>query len=96
MGLCAEAKEASAEKSKRSLPELSEEEKARESELKTQNEKTQTFLIRFKAVQRTRENVAKRVGSWGTSRRSVASMCVDCEIGLISGEGGEGCWRHGA
>jgi hypothetical protein len=84
-----------AEKSERALTELLSE-KATVSKLKPQKEKTETFLIRFKAVQRTRENVAKRMGVWGTSRRSVASMCVGCEIGLVSGEGGEACWRHGA
>ena len=63
------------------------------SKTKTARGKTQQFLIRLKAVQRTRENMAKRMGVWGTSRRSAASMCVSCEMGT-DGKG-KGCWRHG-
>jgi hypothetical protein len=47
-------------------------------------ERMQTFLIRFKAVARTRKNAAKRMGVQGSGTRSVSAMCVACEMGILS------------
>lgn len=55
-------------------------------------ERMQNFLIRWRAVQRTREGLGRRLGGMG--RRRVRGMCVECEMGVVGGSE-EGCWKHG-